>query len=285
MENKTFTQEIKEELISRPLKKQDKLNLLSGIFATSKQENSYFKLIINNKSIFDFIKNLLEQLNISFTQEHKNDLLIDITTFNNLKPKYERDYFSGIFLASGSISNFESPSNHLELKFYDLDKAIECLTTLNKYNLEFKLLKRQNKFLIYLKKIDHICDFLKAIEAINSYYQLEEYKIERDYYNNINRITNFDIYNQQRIANANTLFLENYDYVIKNKLTSLFTKEELKFFKIKKANLDSSLSDLVKLLAENQIFKSRSSLNHALIKLKNKVLKYHSKLSKNDKKS
>ncbi|ENY53935.1 DNA-binding protein WhiA [Metamycoplasma alkalescens] len=277
MQNKTFTLQIKEEIINRPLKKQEKLNLLSGIFATAKIENKFAKLIFNNKDLFEFVKNLLQEFNISFRQNHKNDFLIDIATFENQKLKFERDYFSGIFLASGSISNFESLSNHLELKFYDFNKALECLMTLNKYNLEFKLLKRNNKYLIYLKKIENICDFLKAIEAINSYYQLEEYKISRDYYNNINRITNFDIYNQQRIANSNTLFLENYDFVMKNKLSNLFKKEELDFFKIKKNNLDCSLSELVILLEKNNIKKSRSSLNHTLIKLKNKVNKYKAK--------
>ncbi|WP_427902989.1 DNA-binding protein WhiA [Metamycoplasma alkalescens] len=277
MQNKTFTLQIKEEIINRPLKRQEKLNLLSGIFATAKIENKFAKLIFNNKDLFEFVKNLLQEFNISFRQNHKNDFLIDIATFENQKLKFERDYFSGIFLASGSISNFESLSNHLELKFYDFNKALECLMTLNKYNLEFKLLKRNNKYLIYLKKIENICDFLKAIEAINSYYQLEEYKISRDYYNNINRITNFDIYNQQRIANSNTLFLENYDFVMKNKLSNLFKKEELDFFKIKKNNLDCSLSELVILLEKNNIKKSRSSLNHTLIKLKNKVNKYKSK--------
>ncbi|WP_045433629.1 DNA-binding protein WhiA [Metamycoplasma canadense] len=279
MENKTFTSQIKEELISRNFKKQDKLNLLSGFLATAKYENKYAKLIFNNKLLLEFLKNILVEFNIQFKQERKNNILINIEKFENTKLKFERDYFSGIFLSSGSISNFKSLSNHLELKFYDFEKAIECLNTLNKYNLEFKLLKRQNHFLIYVKKIEHICDFLKAIEAINSYYQLEEYKIERDYYNNINRITNFDIYNQQRIANANIQFLENYEFIVKNKLNIFFTKDEMKFFKIKKNNLDSSLMDLVKLIAKLNIKKSRSSLNHSLIKLKNIVNKY--KIKKN----
>ncbi|MGX9339263.1 DNA-binding protein WhiA [Mycoplasma sp. 1890] len=277
MGNKTFTQTIKEEIINRPLKKQDKLNLLSGVFATSKIEENAFKLIINNKIIFEFIKQLLVEQSIPYFLERKNEFVIEIADFYNGKLKYEREYFSGIFLASGSVSNFESSSNHLELKFYNFDNALQCLTILNKYNLEFKLLKRENKFLIYLKKIEHICDFLKAIETVNSYYQLEEYKIERDYFNNINRITNFDIYNQQRIANANIQFLENYDFVQKNNLTFLFTKQELAFFKIKKNNLDSSLSNLVELLASKKIYKSRSSLNHSLIKLRTFVKKYSSK--------
>ncbi|WP_330463457.1 DNA-binding protein WhiA [Metamycoplasma gateae] len=275
--DKTFTQEIKQELINRPLTRQEKLNLLSGVFATANIEKNVAKLIFNNKILSKYIINLLDEFQIKHDSRRRNDLIIDLSTFKNINIKYERDYFSGIFLASGSISSFESASNHLELKFYSFDKALECLITLNNYDLEFKLLRRDNKFLIYLKKIENICDFLKAIEAINSYYQLEEYKIERDYFNNINRITNFDIYNQQRIANANTLFLANYDFIIKNKLTNLFTKEELQFFKIKKANLDSSLVDLVELLAQKNIYKSRSSLNHTLIKLKNKVHKYDSK--------
>ncbi|WP_111518843.1 DNA-binding protein WhiA [Metamycoplasma auris] len=275
MSDRTFTFQIKNEIIQRPLKKQEKLNLLSGIFATSKIKNDEATIIFNNKNLLNFLIDLLNEFKIPFNHLRKNELLIKLSSFFNPKLKLERDYFSGIFLSSGSISDFKSLSNHLELKFYAFDKAMECLSILNKYDLEFKLLKRNNRFIIYLKKIEHICDFLKAIEAINSYYQLEEYKISRDYYNNINRITNFDIYNQQRIADANTLFLENYDFIIKNKLKSLFSKDELYFFKVKKNNLDSSLSELVRLLAQHNLIKSRSSLNHALIKLKNKVKKYN----------
>ncbi|AZZ65627.1 DNA-binding protein WhiA [Metamycoplasma phocicerebrale] len=274
MKNKTFTLTIKEEIIRRPLKKQEKLNLLSGIFATSKIDNENYLLIFNNKELFNFIIELLKEFNVEFYNERKNELLIKIKSFNNPKLKMERDYFSGIFLSSGSVSDFKTSFNHLELKFYNHDKAIESVDILNKYNLNFKIIVRQNRYIIYIKKIENICDFLKAIEAINSYFKLEEYKIERDYFNNINRITNFDIYNQQRIANANTLFLENFDFIIKNKLTSYFSKEEIKFFKLKKKNLDSSLSDLVTLLTNENIIKSKSSLNHALIKLKKIVEKY-----------
>ncbi|MBN4089305.1 DNA-binding protein WhiA [Mycoplasma enhydrae] len=277
MENKTFSLTIKEEIMNRPLKRQEKMNLLSGIFATSKIEQGEFKLIINNKDLYTFVRKILDELNVKYYQPHKNEFCIIKATFLNSKLKMERDYFSGIFLSSGSVSNFKSLSNHLELKYYDFSIASECVKILNKYNLNFKLIKRDKKYITYIKKIENICDFLKAIEAINSYFKLEEYKIERDYLNNINRITNFDVYNQQRIANANVVFLKNLEFIEQNNLISYFGIDEMKFFNIKKKNLDLSLTDLASILEEHNIVKSRSSLNHSLIKLKKIVAKYNRK--------
>ncbi|TPR53896.1 DNA-binding protein WhiA [Metamycoplasma neophronis] len=270
----SFAWKIKQEIIHHNLKNSDKKNLLSGIIATSNFNDEVATFIINNELVFSYITNLLRSLNVTYTNPRKNSFAIDLKTFHNNNLKKERDFFSGIFLASGSISDLSTTSNHLELKFYNEKAARDNLEILINHNLSFKLLNRNGRYFLYCKKIENICDFLKAIEAIDSYYEFEDSKIERDYYNNINRITNFDFYNQQRIADANMTFMQNLEFIKTNNLEHLFNPDELYFFDLKIENIDSSLSELSSILKSKNIAKSRSSLNHSLIKLKKIVSKY-----------
>ncbi|TPI02643.1 DNA-binding protein WhiA [Mycoplasma struthionis] len=280
MENKeklSFSLQIKKEIMAKQLNKKQMLNLLSGIFDSFQNENNKIKITLLNKEIFDFISILLDLFNLEYSKVKKNVLEINLDNFKNENLKKERDYFGGIFLVSGSINDLKSSSNHLEMKFSLEKNAKAAIEILSHYGFDFKLLKRSNRYFIYIKKIEQICDFLKAIETIESYYLLEESKIRKDYYNNINRITNFDMYNQKRIANANVLFINAYQFLEKNLalLKNEFSKNELAFFKLKANNLDASLEELSSILKTKIINKSRSSLNNALIKLKRVYQKFN----------
>ncbi|AZG68480.1 DNA-binding protein WhiA [Mycoplasma struthionis] len=280
MENKeklSFSLQIKKEIMAKQLNKKQMLNLLSGIFDSFQNENNKIKITLLNKEIFDFISILLDLFNLEYSKVKKNVLEINLDNFKNENLKKERDYFGGIFLVSGSINDLKSSSNHLEMKFSLEKNAKAAIEILSHYGFDFKLLKRSNRYFIYIKKIEQICDFLKAIETIESYYLLEESKIRKDYYNNINRITNFDMYNQKRIANANVLFINAYQFLEKNLalLKNEFSKNELAFFKLKANNLDASLEELSSILKTKNINKSRSSLNNALIKLKKVYQKFN----------
>ena len=271
--NQSFSLLIKNEIIKRKYKKDEEQALICGILASSLNENGYAYLIINNNNILKYIYDLFNRNNLDFELVNKNKLKVFVDCINCSNIKKQKEYFSGIFLKSGSISNINSVSYHLELKFFDRDIAIESMNILNKYGLEFKLLKRKYAYIIYVKKIENICDFLKAIEAYQAYLNFEETKISRDFTNNINRLTNFDYYNQEKIANANSLFLENYKYIKQFNCEDLFNENELIFYQLKEDNLDLSLSDLVLKIKSKKINRSKSTLNRYLKKLNDFVLK------------
>ncbi|WP_373439929.1 DNA-binding protein WhiA [Metamycoplasma equirhinis] len=277
MDSGSFTLNIKKEIMARQLNKSQKLNLLNGIITSAKIKNNQAHVILNNLEIYEFLKKILLSLKINFEVSQKNSIDIDINLIESTQIKKERDFFAGIFLVSGSISDSKSVYNHLELNFFEEENAKAIVKILNDHNLNFKIIERRSKYIAYVKKLEDICDFLKAIEAIDSYYEFEVSKIERDYLNNINRITNFDIYNQERIAQANVLFLHNLKFIKENNLEEKFSPEELRFFKIKKENLDSSLSELTQLAIKQKIYKSRSGFNHTLMKLKKIAEKFDTK--------
>ncbi|WP_412031513.1 DNA-binding protein WhiA [Metamycoplasma buccale] len=276
----SFSFFIKKEILTVKLNNDETLSMLNGIFATSSYKDNQMIITINNDEIYSFIKNKLAYLNIIFFQPKSNQLLInknDVYKKNLLKQQH---YFSGVFLASGSISDISSTNYHLEINYLNKDLALEDLVILNEHNLNFKFIERKNKFVLYLKKIENICDFLKAIGTYNAYLTFEEQKIERDFSNNINRLTNFDYYNQERIAKSNANFIENYNYMIEHQLEDLFSNKELTFFKLKINHLDFSLNELKKELEKSNIKKAKPTLSHYINKLQSIVQKYKSKLNK-----
>ncbi len=113
-----------------------------------------------------------------------------------------------------------------------------------------------------------IADFLRAIRTSISLMEFEDARIERDFRNNLNRYSNLDIYNQEKLSKASTAHLKNYEYVVENNLLNNFKKNEITFFETKKKNPYSSLSELVMILERKGIKKTRAGLNHWLIKLK-----------------
>lgn len=271
--NQSFSLLIKQEIIKRKYKKSEEKALICGILASSLHENNYAYLIINNYEVFLYINDLLKRNDVEFELINKNKFKVSLGSLDCLTIKKQKEYFSGIFLKSGSINNINSVSYHLELKFFNENIAIESMNILNTYNLNFKLLKRKYTYVIYAKKIENICDFLKAIEVYQAYLNFEETKISRDFTNNINRLTNFDYYNQEKIAYTNSLFLDNFSYIKKHNHEDLFNKNELIFYELKEQNLDLSLSDLVFKMKEKKIHISKSSLNRYLKKLNDFVLK------------
>ncbi|MDD7907524.1 DNA-binding protein WhiA, partial [Metamycoplasma hyosynoviae] len=238
--DKSFTLALKEKIIARKYTKSSEQELLMGILYSSYQEDNFIYITINTLDVFTFVQKLLEHQKISFEFSKKNQFKIDANSINFENNVRRQNFFSGIFLNSGSIGDINTVHYHLELKFFSKLKAEEAKSILEKYNINFKVFERKNTFILYLKKIESICDFLRAIEMYDAYLEFEQTKIERDFTNNINRLTNFDFYNQVKLAKSNKIFLDSFDFIMKNSYQNLFNHKELEFFNFKKENIDLS---------------------------------------------
>lgn len=104
--------------------------------------------------------------------------------------------------------------------------------------------KKKKKFCSLFEKNELISDFLQIIGASNSYFSFIDSIIERDFKNQITRIFNLDIHNQNKLVNSNQIFLENLNFIKDNNLENKFTKEQLLFFQFKKQNPFLSLQQL-----------------------------------------
>ncbi|MCP4336336.1 MAG: DNA-binding protein WhiA [Mycoplasma sp.] len=268
----SFSIDVKKEILNQEFNKEQANAFISGLIISSAEifkESIIIKL--NNNFISKEVRELLFQLNIKNLTNKKNKNWIEINNNDfEISPTIKQPgyYFAGIFVGGGSVSDPNTTSYHLEIQFYYKEQAKKVVDYLYKYNFSFTIIKRRMNWVIYLKKADMISDFLKAIQATNSLIIFEDIRIQRDYSNHLNRYSNLDSHNQEKLSIASSYHLENYKYIINNNLKDKFNKNELIFFELKKQNPFSSLAELVILLEEKGIKKTRSGLNHWLIKLR-----------------
>ncbi len=267
----SFAFEIKEEILEKEFTPLQAHAFVSGLLSTSVIFNdSKYILKINNGFISNVLKDLLDQLKIKYaaTKENKNWIIFKNYSLD-FKIKQPSYFFAGVFVGGGSISNIDSLSYHLEIQLYSHKKALKIQKFLNQYNFSFSLIKRRKMHVLYLKKSDQISDFLKAIQAFNSLMKFENSRIERDLHNQLNRYSNLDSYNQQKLAKASNKFKNHYEYILNKNLKNYFNEKEIIFFDLKLKNPYSSLEELKKIYKNKTNLKiTKSVLNHWLIKLR-----------------
>ena len=61
---------------------------------------------------------------------------------------------------------------------------------LNEYNLNSKVLHRDNNYMVYIKEAEKIGDFLRMVGAFKAVLYYEDIRIYRDHKNMTNRLTN-----------------------------------------------------------------------------------------------
>ena len=82
---------------------------------------------------------------------------------------------------------------------------VRCISKImNDFELNAKMIKRRNKYVVYLKSSEKIGDFLRAIGASQSVMNFESTRIDRNMSNTVNRWNNCDIANEiKSMATAN----------------------------------------------------------------------------------
>ncbi|MCK5945827.1 MAG: DNA-binding protein WhiA [Mycoplasmataceae bacterium] len=269
----SFAQVIKEEILVRDFSKEEAHFFIEGLISSSGiVKKNKITIKVNKSYVSESIRDLLDQMNIKYESNKENKNWITLVDFKHTgEIKKPTQFFSGVFIGGGSISDISSTAYHLELQMYSNINAAKSMKFLNqeRYGFKFKIIQRRNMWVIYIKKSEQIADFLKAVEAFKSLMKFEDERIERDFHNQLNRYSNLDIYNQQKLADASVKFKRMLSNMMKNGNENQFKDNELLFFKVKKNNPYLSLAQLVTLLKEKyNVIKTRGGLNHWLIKLK-----------------
>ncbi|MGL5205016.1 MAG: DNA-binding protein WhiA [Metamycoplasmataceae bacterium] len=283
----SFSYEIKNELITKDLNKKQAAAFIDGIiFSSLKEEGEEIKISFKNALIFNRVLFFLEKCNRNYEVRNKT-LVFKRTDLKKLIISDPQLFFAGVFVSSGSISSLQSSSYHLELKIKNKLIADLMLAKLNNYEFKFTEFIKNDYVILYIKKNEQISEFLKAIGSQESFFKFFDAIISRDHKNQITRIGNLDIYNQSKLVDSNALFIENYQFIIEHDLLKKFKKDELIFYKFKSDNPYLPLSQItVELLKKHNIQKTKSGLNHWLIKIRNIVDDYEYRSHvKNTKKS
>ncbi len=142
---------------------------------------------------------------MSFSSEVKGEIekLKVWNNKSNLKQEDQiaRVYVREAFLQYGSISD-PNKEYHLEFSTETQKKSNEIMEILNSNGIDAKMIKRREKYIVYLKDGEDISNCLAYIGASNSVLRFEEIRVMREMRNQINRKVNCETANLTKTVNA-----------------------------------------------------------------------------------
>ncbi len=292
----SFTSVIKTEISKIDATDIEYIAELSAIFRNVAIINNDIKVISENASvsrrIFNLIKNtyqvtpkIIVRRGYNFNKGYlyileinkKVDVILnDLSLNEGSVPKnyiiddsdLKRAYLRGLFMAAGSINDPKKSRYHLEFLVSDREYANFIKKLLNYYNLNSKIIDRDNKFMVYIKEAEKIGDFLRIINASNAVLYYEDIRIYRDHKNMTNRLNNCEQANIDKIIFTSTKQINDIE-LIKNKVSLDVLDDKLKEVAIYRSKYpDSSLSELSNIISietGNKI--TKSGLYHRLKKI------------------
>lgn len=181
----------------------------------------------------------------------------------------KRAYLRGLFLACGSINDPKKSRYHLEF-FVDNDEYADFINNLlNDYYLNSKVLKRDNKYMIYIKEAEKIGDFLRMMNAINALFYYEDIRIYRDHKNMTNRLNNCEQANVDKIIETASNQVSDIELIQENGGLELLSDKEqvaaIYRLKYKEASL-VELSEIISIETGTKL--TKSGLYHRFNKIK-----------------
>ena len=222
---------------------------------------------------FNFNKNYIYIITI----DKKVDSIIDNLELKSSIPKeylYSDDdliraYLRGLFLSVGSINDPKKSRYHLEFMLSSKEYSDFVSELLNKYDLNSKVLKRENRYMVYVKEAEKIGDFLRLMQAMNALFYFEDIRIYRDHKNMTNRLNNCEQANVDKIietANKQLKDIAKIESINALDLLDDKTKEAAIYRKKYPEVSLSELGEIISLETGNKI--TKSGLYHRFKKIK-----------------
>lgn len=215
---------------------------------------------------------LLERLNIL----HENK--IKEMTRTNLDTKEEMVAFvRGAFLVIGSLNDPATSGYHLEFVFNKENDAQFFNKLLHEMKFDSKVLKRNDKFMVYMKTAEEISDMIRMFQAANSLFYFEDVRIYRDHKNMVNRLNNCEIANQEKSLQAGLKQIDDINYLKEHDLIDLLDEKTKIIINYRLKYPESSYQELADIIGlETGYIIGKSGINHHFIKIK-KLIERHKK--------
>lgn len=191
-------------------------------------------------------------------------------------PKYEiimKDccaaaYLAGCFIAYGACNDPGNSNYHLELSLPDIDVANFINKLLSRFDIEGKISKRRNRYVVYLKKADYISSFLALIKAHDAMMKFEDERIGRDVRNSVIRIDNCEIANEVKTFKAAQKQIEQIQLIIDSDKYDELDEKLKNVAEIRMKHQDYSLLEMCAAYLENYgDIISKSGMKHRLDKI------------------
>lgn len=116
----------------------------------------------------------------------------------------KKSYLRGVFMGSGTM-NDPSRGYHLELVCATQTLANDLKKLINSFvDLNAKIVKRKDKYIVYMKSAENICDTLSIMGANAQRLIFDEVVLNKDIVNATVRLTNCDNANTDRTLDASS---------------------------------------------------------------------------------
>ncbi len=218
-------------------------------------KKNFYYLTINEK-----VEEITEDLMLSY--DEPKEYIIDS---DDLKKSYLR----GAFLASGSINDPKTSRYHLEFLIEKIEEAKFISKILTYFNINNKIINRENGFMIYVKEADKIGDFLRIINANKAVLYYEDIRIYRDHKNMTNRLNNCEQANMNKTINSSLLQIEDIDRIIELIGLDAIPEKLKEVIIYRKKYPEVSLKELSEIMSyETGVPITKSGLNHRMRKIK-----------------
>lgn len=156
-------------------------------------KNLIYILEINN-NVLNILKSLAIVENDKIIKVPKEYIIDDMDTM--------RAYMRGLFVINGSINDPKKSRYHLEFLVDNESYARFIVKNLNEFYLNSKYIKRDNKYMVYIKEAEKIGDFLRIINASSAVLYYEDIRIYRDHKNMTNRLNNMEQANVDKMIES-----------------------------------------------------------------------------------
>lgn len=297
----SFTSEVKNEISKLNAMKTENISELSAIIRNiGNMQDNVLKITSENASVarrifnlvkeqykilpkitvrrgYNFNKNYIYILEIKQqVDEILEDISVNLQDDSNIPKEYIysdeeqiRAYLRGLFLSVGSINDPKKSRYHLEFFVDNKEYSGFVSKLLNMYYLNSKSIKKDNKYMIYIKEAEKIGDFLRILNATNALFYFEDIRIYRDHKNMTNRLNNCEQANVDKIIATASTQIRHIEAIKKIGGFSLLddkTKEAATYrLKYPEASL-VELGEIITLETGNPI--TKSGLHHRFRKIK-----------------
>ena len=306
----SYTAKVKEEIIHQNINDKSQNHLLTAFIKyASRLQNEDLTFTLENPSVARIIYNLINQeynlrpkitiriqkrfrtkqiyilsikkdLNLILNKcniKIKSDVIVnDVIDLKTLEEK--KAYLKGAFLACGSISDPKTSGYHMELVFNSKKSADFISNIFHEFNVNSKVIKRTNKYMVYIKVAEEISDALKFFEVNNSLFYFEDIRTKKDHINMINRLNNCEQANQDKTIKTGIQQLKDITYLKENDLLSLLDEKTILIMNYREKYPELSyqeLSEVITLETGSKI--SKSGINHHFIKMRELIDKHKNK--------
>lgn len=290
----TFTSNVKNEICALETQNVEEISELSAIVRNSYIDDSCIRINTENILVaeriyklitkvfnlmpkiivrkgYNYNKNYLYILEIKEVESVVKELNIEEIPKEYMVADEEqiRAYLRGLFLIKGSVNDPQKSRYHLEFTVDNVEYAKFILDILEQYNINAKIINRDNNYMIYIKEAEKISDFLKIIGANKAVLYFEDIRIYRDHANMINRINNCEQANIDKIINTAFEQIKSIEKIEEKASLDILSSKEKEVAIYRKKYPDVSLvelSEIMTLETGNKI--TKSGVYHRLNKIK-----------------